>query len=79
MLTKYLQAAMHPAKYKLLDDGSIFGEIPVVSGVWADADTLEACREELQEVLEGWLMLAIADHDPLPVIDDITLTIEEAA
>ncbi len=79
MLTKYIQAAMHHATYKLLDDGSIFGEIPVVPGVWADADTLETCREELQEVLEGWLMLAIADHDPLPVVDDIVLTIEEAA
>ncbi len=79
MLTKYIHAAMHHATYKLLDDGSIFGEIPVVPGVWADADTLESCREELQEVLEGWLMLAIADHDSLPVIDDIALTIEEAA
>jgi len=79
MLTKYIQAAMHHAKYKILDDGLIFGEIPIVPSVWADADTLEACREELQEVLEGWLVLAIADHDPLPVIDEVVLTIEEAA
>ncbi len=75
MLTKYIQAAMHHATYKILEDGSIFGEIPVVPGVWADADTLEARREELQEVLEDWLLLSIADHDPLPVIDDVALII----
>ncbi len=79
MLTKYIQAAMHHATYKILEDGSIFGEIPVVPGVWADADTLEARREELQEVLEDWLLLSIADHDPLPVIDDIALIIEATA
>jgi predicted RNase H-like HicB family nuclease len=79
MLTKYIQAAMRHAEYKPLEDGSTFGEIPVVPGVWANADTADECREELQDVLEGWLLLAIADHDPLPAIDDITLTIEEAA
>ncbi len=79
MLTKYIQASMHRATYKILEDGSIFGEIPVVPGVWADADTLEARREELQEVLEDWLLLSIADHDPLPVIDDVALIIEATA
>ncbi len=79
MLTKYIDAAMHHAQYKLLEDGTFFGEIPVTPGVWANADTLEACRDELQEVLEDWLMLSIADHDPLPEIDGITLSIEAAA
>jgi predicted RNase H-like HicB family nuclease len=79
MLTKYIQAAMRHATYETLDDASIFGEIAVVPGVWADAQTLELCREELQEVLEDWLMLTIADHDPIPVIDDIALRIETAS
>lgn len=80
MLTKYIQAAMHHAHYEILpDDGTVYGEISALQGVWANADTVEACREELQEVLEDWLLLKIADHDPLPTVDGITLTIQEAA
>ena len=56
MLAKYIQAAMHHAQYEMLEDGTFFGEIPVTPGVWSNAEALEACREELQEVLEDWLL-----------------------
>lgn len=79
MLTKYIQAAMSHATYKLFEDGSFWGEIPLVPGVWANASTLEACREELQDVLEDWLLASIADHDPVPVVDGIDLNAREAA
>ncbi|MBI5440041.1 MAG: hypothetical protein HY900_02390 [Deltaproteobacteria bacterium] len=52
-MTKYLQAAMRRAKYEILpDDGTYYGELPGFPGVFAGAATLEACREELEEVLE---------------------------
>jgi predicted RNase H-like HicB family nuclease len=57
MLTAYISAAMARARYKIIDDRSYFGEIPGLRGVWANAKTLEACRHELQEVLEDWLAL----------------------
>lgn len=48
MLTKYIQAAMRRAKYEILsDDGTFYGEIPSFDGVYANLDTLEACRQEL--------------------------------
>ncbi len=53
MLTEYIRAAMRLAHYEILeDDGSFYGEIPGIPGVYANATTLEACRDELQEVLE---------------------------
>lgn len=71
---------MHHARYEILpDDGSIYGEIADLPGVFASAGTLEECRDLLQEVLEGWLILSIADHDALPVIDGVSLAISEAA
>ncbi len=73
MLTSYLDAAMRRAQYKMYDDGSFFATIPGFQGVWAHATTVEGCREELREVLEDWLFLSIADHDPLPVVDGIDL------
>ncbi len=66
MLTDYIAKQLGRAKYKILADGAYFGEIPGLQGVWADADTLEQCRTELQEVLEGWLLLKIRDGDPIP-------------
>jgi len=56
MLTEYVRAAMRRARYEILeDDGSFYGEIPGFDGVWATADTLEGCREELSEYWKGGL------------------------
>ena len=73
MLTTYIQKAMHRAKYELLEDGSFYGEIVELPGVYANAETLESCRELLQEVLEGWLILGLRLQHQLPVIEEIDL------
>jgi predicted RNase H-like HicB family nuclease len=74
MLTAYIKAAMRRATYKLIEDAyPIFGEIPDIPGVWANAKTLDACREELEEVLEGWLLLSIQKGHEIPIIDRINL------
>lgn len=70
MLTDYIQAALRHAKYEILsDDGSYYGDIPVCNGVYANAKTLEACREQLREVLEDWILFRIYKNLSLPVID----------
>jgi len=80
MLTQYIQKAMHRAKYEILeDDGTFFGKIPGFQGVWANAITLEGCREELQKVLEDWILFRLARNHPLPEIEGIELVIKEPA
>ncbi len=79
MLTTYIHAAMRHAAYKMYEDGSFFATIPDFRGVWAHAKNVEECREELREVLEDWLLLSIADHDVLPVVDGIDLNIKVVA
>ncbi len=80
MLTEYIHAALRHAKYELLpDDGSYYGEIPECQGVYADADTLEECREELRQVLEEWILFRVHRNLPLPVVEGIDLTIKEVA
>jgi len=66
MLTEYIFGKLNQAKYKILDDGSYFGQIRGLQGVWASEKTLEQCREELREVLEEWLILKIQDGDKIP-------------
>ena len=80
MLLEYIQAALRRAKYEILpDDGSYYGEIPQCNGVYANADTLEDCREQLREVLEEWVLFRVYRNLPLPVIQGIELTIKELA
>ncbi|MBM3327720.1 MAG: type II toxin-antitoxin system HicB family antitoxin [Calditrichaeota bacterium] len=74
MLTDYIKAAMRRAKYEIIDDPNPFyGEIPELPGVWANAATLEACRDELKEVVEEWIILGLKFGDPIPVLDEIDL------
>ena len=80
MLTKYIQTALRHAKYEILeDDGSFYGEIPVCNGVYANASTLEECREQLEEVLEEWILFRIYKKFSLPVVNGIELKINEIA
>lgn len=79
MFSRYVDAALHHAKYALLDDGTFFGEVPELDEVWANAPTLETCRDELKEVIESWLMLGIAMHHDIPAIDGITINVGVAA
>ncbi|MBW4615742.1 MAG: type II toxin-antitoxin system HicB family antitoxin [Desmonostoc vinosum HA7617-LM4] len=69
MLTNYINIAMHKATYELLEDGTFYGEIPDCQGVWANAATLEACRENLQDALEGWIILGLRLGHTLPTLN----------
>lgn len=56
-LTSYIKAALRQAHYDLLPDGEgFFGAIEALPGVWADAATLEACRDGLREVPKEWIV-----------------------
>jgi predicted RNase H-like HicB family nuclease len=80
MLTQYIKAAMRQAKYELLaDDGTFYGEIPDFDGVYANAETLESCRDELEEVLEEWILFRVSRALSLPVVEGLSLTIREVA
>lgn len=66
MLTTYISQKLAQARYKILEDGTYFGKIPGLQGIWASEKTLEKCRETLREVLEEWLILKLQDGDKIP-------------
>ena len=59
MITDFVKQKMQKARYKTLKDGSHFGAITGLKGVWASAPTRQVCVKELQEVLEDWLVLKL--------------------
>lgn len=77
MLTDYITAAMRNAKFETLCDGTVYGEITGIQGVYANEDTLEQCRDELQSVLEGWIILGLQFGDPIPDVNGVSLPDKE--
>ena len=78
MIRKYIQTAMNYARYVILpDDGSYYGEIEKCPGVYSNAQTLEQCRDELEEVLEEWILFRVYKNLPIPPIDNITIKIKK--
>ena len=75
MFNEYIEKAMQHTHYERLEDGTYFGRIPGFKGVWANQSTEQECRQELLEVLEGWILLNIADDTPLPRVDGMTLEV----
>ena len=76
MIREFLDATMAKAEYEILcDDGSFYGRIPGFQGVWANNDTLEECRTELEEVLEVWLLFSISRNLDVPVVDGIDINV----
>jgi len=80
MLTSYIRAAMCHARYEIIEDERPFyGEIPECQGVWASGGTLEQCREELESAMEDWLLFRLSRQLPVPVIDEIDLSVRVVA
>ena len=69
MLTEYIEAALSKAKYELIEDEEPFyGEVPELEGVWATGKTLEECRKNLVEVIDGWIIVRLRRGLPIPPI-----------
>ncbi|MCX6023361.1 MAG: type II toxin-antitoxin system HicB family antitoxin [Chloroflexi bacterium] len=79
MLTEYIRVAMDKATYETLEDGSSYGEIPGLQGVYANELTLDGCRSELQSALEDWIVFGLANGFALPVLNGINLNAERVA
>jgi predicted RNase H-like HicB family nuclease len=73
MLQEYIGQAMDTAEYEIMEDGRFFGHVTALPGAWAEAATLEACRRELQEVVEDIILLSVRERQPLPVLGGIDI------
>jgi predicted RNase H-like HicB family nuclease len=76
MFTTYIQSALACAKWEILCDGSFFGSIPGLAGVYACRPRLDDSIRELQEVLEEWLLLGIIRQTPIPEVGGAQLPVK---
>lgn len=60
MITEYINAALQRARFEIIkDEEPYYGEVPELEGVWATGKTLEECRRNLAEVIDGWLVVRL--------------------
>ena len=75
MIREYLDAAMQRAHYELIEDEEPFyGEVPELQGVWATGKTLEECRHNLAEAVDGWILIRLARGLSIPPLGEVRIT-----
>ena len=58
MISEYINEAINKAKFEMIDKNKLYyGEVTELRGVWATGKTLEECRNNLVEVIDGWLLV----------------------
>lgn len=75
MLTEYVEEALRRARYEQIEDEETpyYGEVLDLPGVWACGPTLEACRQELKDVIEGWILLGVRQSLDIPPLGDLKI------
>ena len=74
MLAHYLDVAMEMAQHEILEeDGTYWGEIPGLQGVWARHQTLAGCQRELREALSDWVALRLRLGLEIPELAQMNL------
>lgn len=67
MITEYINEALKKAHYEIIEDEEpYYGEVHGLNGVWATGKTFEECRNNLKEVIEGWILISIRKGLSMP-------------
>ena len=79
MILAYVQEGLAHARYEHLEDGSYVAEVPELPGVLGTGETLEACRTDLAEVIEEWVLVRVASGLPVPTIGGRDVVVKSAS
>ena len=58
-LSRYVEEALKKAEYHKDENGVIIARVPNASGFFAQGDSFEEARENLRDVIEGNVILAL--------------------
>jgi predicted RNase H-like HicB family nuclease len=79
MMSHYVASALERADYRLLDDGSFVATVRGLRGVIATGATLEACRRELAQVVEEWVLVRVARGLTVPALGGAVVRVRRAS
>jgi predicted RNase H-like HicB family nuclease len=74
MIVEYINTALAQAHYEIIqDEEPYYGEIPGLPGVYATGRSLEECRKNLAEVIDGWIIIRLRRGMSIPPIQGICI------
>ncbi len=74
MLIEYIEESLKRAHYEMINDEEPFyGEVKELKGVWATGNTLEECRKNLRDVIEGWILISIKKDLKIPKLGKVEI------
>lgn len=79
MVTQYVAKALERARYQMLDDGTFGATVPGLRGVIGSGATLEACRRNLAEVIEEWILVRVARGLAIPALGRAVVRVPRAS
>ena len=77
-MAHYVQAALTQARYEIDEDGIVIASIPEASGFFAQGENFEDARQNLSDVIEGNVLLALQLGLPIPPMTGVTIEIQDA-
>lgn len=79
MISRYIAEALHRARYDVVDGGLFCATVTGLPGVIATGKTLEACRDQLVDVIEAWLLVRVARGLKIPRLGTATVQVKRAS
>ncbi len=70
-LSQYMEEAPKLAEYTRDENGVIVAKVPEISGFFSQGDSFEEARENLKDVIEGNLLLALQLGWEIPHIEGV--------
>ncbi len=73
LLSEYIKQALKKAQYEKDENDVVIAKVPGCSGFFAQGDTFEEARTNLQDVIEGNVILALQLGFAIPVIEGLEM------
>jgi len=72
-LHRYIEEALHKAEYQKDENGVVIAKVPGAQGFFAQGDSFDEARENLREVIEGNILLALQVGLDIPHLEGVTI------
>ena len=72
-ILKYIKKALEKAEYKRDENGIIIAKVPDIEGFFAQGENFEEARDNLADVIEGNIVIALQLGFPIPKIGGLSI------
>jgi len=79
MISKYIDEALHRAEYSVVDRNAFCATVAGLPGVIATGRSLEACRDQLAEVVEEWVLVRVSRGLSVPRLGTIRVQVKRTS